>query len=78
LPTNRAGQERFRQTGAAPPKGVRKVAAYHYVDGSGGYTIAETDDPVALAKWANQWSDVLVMDVRPVLGDEELGQVLAG
>jgi hypothetical protein len=77
LAANRTGQERFKETGGAPPpQGVRKIASYHYLDGSGGYSIAETDDPIALAKWANQWSDVIVMDVRPVLTDEQMGQVL--
>jgi hypothetical protein len=77
--TNRTGQERFIKTGgAAPPPGVRKIANYHYADGSGGYTIAESDDPIALAKWCNQWTDVLVFDARPVLTDEQLGKVLAG
>ena len=79
LATTRTGQERFKETGgAAPPSGVRKIAGYHYLDGSGGYTIAESDDPIAMAKWANQWADVILMDVRPVLTDEQMGQVLAG
>jgi len=74
----RTAQERFVSTGGAPPPpGVRKVASYHYADGSGGYTVADTDDPVALARWCNQWTDVLELDLRPVLSDEQLGQMLA-
>ena len=77
--TNRAGQERFKQTGGAPPPaGVKKIAGYHYADGSGGFTLAESDDAVALAKWANEWSDVIALDARPVLTDEQMGQVLGG
>ena len=79
LATNRAGQERFIQTGGAPPPpGARKIAGYHYLDGSGGYTIAETDDPVALAKWCNQWTDVIALEARPIATDEQMGQILAG
>ena len=79
LATTRAGQARFMETGGAPPPaGVRKVAAYHCADGSGGYTIAETDDPVALARWCNQWADLITFDARPVLTDELMGKVLAG
>jgi Protein of unknown function (DUF3303) len=78
LLTQRDGQERFKETGgASPPAGVQKIASYHYVDGSGGFTIAETNDAIALGKWANQWADVIVMDVRPVLTDEQMGQVLS-
>jgi hypothetical protein len=63
--TNRAGQERFKQTGGAPPAaGVKKIAGYHYADGSGGFTLAE--------------SDVIALDARPVLTDEQMGQVLGG
>jgi len=76
--TNRPGQERFKQTGgAAPPAGVKKIASYHFADGSAGFIVAETNDPIALAKWANQWSDVIVMDARPVLTDEQMGEVLS-
>ncbi len=79
LATNRAGQERFKQTGgAAPPAGVTKIAAYHLADGSGGYIIAETNDAIALGKWANQWSDLISLEIRPLLTDEGIGQVLAG
>ena len=78
LPTNRAGQERFKSTGGAPPpSGVQKIASYHYADGSGGFTIAETSDAVALGSWAHQWTDVIALDVRPVLTDEQIGQVLS-
>ena len=74
----RDGQERFKETGGAPPSaGVRKIAGYHYVDGSGGFVIAESDDAIALGKWANQWADVIVMDIRPILTDEQMGQVIS-
>jgi hypothetical protein len=78
LPTQVAGRERFKSTGGAPPPpGIQKIASYHHADGSGGYTIAETSDPVALSTWAIQWSDVLALEVRPILTDQQLGQVLS-
>lgn len=77
--TQRAGQARFVETGGAPPPaGVHKLAAYHHLDGSGGCAIAESGDPVAIARWCNQWSDILSFEVRAILTDEQLGQVLAG
>ena len=78
LPTRRAAQDLFAKTGGAPPSaGVEKIASYHYADGSGGFTIAESNDAIALGKWANQWADVIVLDVRPVLTDEQMGQVIS-
>ena len=70
--------ERFKATGGAPPhKGVKLVARYFYADASGGYTIAESDDPVALARGSKEWADLLEFDVRPVFTDEQAGAVLA-
>jgi Protein of unknown function (DUF3303) len=78
LPTRRAAQNLFKETGGAPPSpGVQKIASYHYADGAGGFTIAESDDAIALGKWANQWADVIVLDVRPVLTDEQMAQVIS-
>ncbi len=77
LATRHAAQDLFKQTGGAPPAGVQKIASYHYADGSGGFTIAESNDAIALGQWANQWADVIVMDLRPVLTDEQMGQVIS-
>jgi hypothetical protein len=77
LATRHAAQDLFKQTGGAPPVGVQKIASYHYADGSGRFTIAESNDAIALGKWANQWADVIVIDVRPVLTDEEMAQVIS-
>lgn len=77
LATDRAGQARFKETaGARPPAKITKAASYHRVDGGGGFVLAETDDPIALGQWCNQWTDLIILDCRPVLTDEQIMQVL--
>lgn len=68
--------ERFRQSGGLPPTGVKFIARYHYVDGSGGISIGETDDPIAMYRWSQEWGDLLVMDTRPVLDDGQVRKAL--
>lgn len=46
-------QARFMETGGPSPEGMTMHSRYHYVDGSGGFAILETDDPAALATLAN-------------------------
>ena len=67
---------RFMETGGAPPDGVKMLCRYHTADGEYGFAIADPSDEVALGKWTIAWNDLLIMDTRPVLDDEGLGEVL--
>ena len=73
-----AAQQRFKQGGGLPPAGVQMIGRRHKADGSGGFTLCQTDDAVALAKWTQDWSDLLEFETFPVLDDNELGNVLGG
>jgi Domain of unknown function (DUF3303) len=76
-PANRnAAQQRFRESGGLPPAGVKMIGRRHKCDGSGGFTLCECDDPVALAKWTQEWSDLIEFETFPVLNDEQIGIVL--
>ena len=68
--------ERFKQTGAPPPKGVTMVGRWHSAEGNRGWLIAETDDPAAVARWLQEWSDLISFEVTPVLTDEQFLAVL--
>ena len=72
-----AAVERFKRTGGAPPAGVKMLGRWHEVGSVAGFAIAEATDPVAVQKWALDWSDLLHFDVRAALTDEQLGQALA-
>ncbi len=78
LPTKRAGQARFKEAGGAvPPAGTQLIASYHYADGSGGCLIVDTSDAMVLTGWANMWTDVIELDIRPVVTGEQMGKLLA-
>ena len=69
-------QARFLETGAPPPDGVKMLGRWHSADTRTGVCIAETDDPVALGKWVQTWSDVMRLDVHLVLDDEQAAAVM--
>ena len=69
-------QRRFSETGGLPPSGVRMVGRWHSAGGLKGFTIAETDDAEALARWTQQWTDLLTFEVTPVIDDEQFGRTL--
>jgi hypothetical protein len=71
-----AAQQRFKHGGGLPPEGVKMIGRRHKADGSGGFTLCESDDPVALAKWTQEWSDLLEFETSPVLDDKQFGIVL--
>lgn len=67
---------RFLKTGGQPPKGVKLLGRWTSADFSKGYDLLESDDPSALTELALQWSDLIEMNVVPVVEDRELGEVL--
>jgi hypothetical protein len=81
--TGRPGQrdaavQRFKETQGAPPPGVKMLNRWHRADGDGGLTIAESNDPQAIYKWAYQWGDVMELDAHPIIDDAEAAKVLFG
>ena len=67
---------RFRETGGPPPEGVTMVGRWHRADGNGGFFVAETEDAAALARWLQEWTDLVSFEVSPVLPDEAFGDVV--
>ncbi len=69
-------QQRFKETGAAPPPGVTMMGRWHSVQGHKGFIIAESADAEALAKWIQEWTDILSSEVTPVITDEQFARVI--
>ena len=69
-------QERFKATGAPPPAGVTMVGRWHCVQGQRGFLVAESADAEAIAKWIQEWTDLLSFEVTPVLTDEQITRVI--
>jgi hypothetical protein len=68
--------ERFRATGGQPPAGARLLGRWTRADFTGGVALLESDDPKALAQFAMTWSDVMELEVVPVLDDQEILEAL--
>jgi hypothetical protein len=71
-----AGQARFKQTGGQPPEGARMLGRWHDVAGLRGWVLAEADNALPLARWTQDWSDLLDFQVVPLLTDEDFGKLL--
>ena len=67
---------RFRATGGQPPAGVKLLGRWTRADFSGGVVLLESDDPKAITQFSLMWSDLMELEVVPVLEDQELLEVL--
>ena len=68
--------ERFKKTGGPPPMGVKMLGRWHSIGQNDGFCVCETDDPVALGKWIQEWSDLMDFSAVPVLDDEGTMKVI--
>ena len=76
-PENRnAVQERFMETGGLPPEGVEMIHRFHAADGSMGLAICNATEGSALANWSQEWSDLIDLDITPIVSDEEMASIL--
>jgi hypothetical protein len=73
-----AAVKRFLETAASPPEGVKMIGRWHDVGSRSGYSVVEADDAVVMAKFSNQWNDLLTIETHVVLTDEQFGQVVSG
>ncbi|HKI46650.1 MAG TPA: DUF3303 family protein [Balneolales bacterium] len=69
-------QQKFKSTGALPPKGVTMRGRWHSVNGNEGYIIAEANEIETVGQWIQEWSDLLTFEVMPVLTDEQVGRII--
>ena len=69
------GIARFKKLGTQVPAGAKFVGRLTRADLGGGFVLLETEDPKALAEFAYTWSDLMNLEVVPVLEDEGLSQV---
>jgi Protein of unknown function (DUF3303) len=68
--------ERFRNTGALPPEGVKLLGRWTRADFSGGFDLLETDDAKKLFEFAYTWGTLMKLEITPVLDDQELKAAL--
>ena len=68
-------QERFVATGGSPPEGVKMIGRWHGV--GKGVCVSESERYEAIAKWAQDWSDLMSMDIYAALDDEASAKLFA-
>jgi hypothetical protein len=68
---------RFLAGKVPPPAGVKVLGRWFKTDGSGGFTLMESDNPAAMFEYAAAWGDVLELHSTIVIEDSEAGPVLA-
>jgi hypothetical protein len=61
--------ERRLEIGTGAPEGVKIIGEWTRLGGGGGYVIYETDKPDYT--WTLAWSDLLEMEVVPILDTEK-------
>ena len=80
LPSDRAKRDeaiqRFLKTGGQPPKGATLLGRWTQADFSQGFDLLECDDAKPLTQCALDWSDVLFLQLTPVIEDKDLVEVL--
>jgi len=72
-----AAAKKFLEGGAPPPAGAEILGRWHASDGSGGFSLLETDDPAVAYEHALTWSEHLEIHTVPVLEDQQVGPILA-
>ncbi len=68
--------DRFLAGEGQPPAGTKLLGRWHKLDGSGGFSLMESDNPAAMYEAAAVWLDVLELHSFAVTEDAEAGAVL--
>lgn len=66
--------KRFREADPKVP-GV-KMTRFHEMGTGRGFSLVESDDPVAVSKMALAWADLVDQETIAVIGDEEIAAAL--
>ena len=67
---------RFRESGGQPPAGAKLLGRWIRADFTGGIVLLETNDAKTLTEFSLMWSDVMELEVVPVIDDGEFVEVL--
>ena len=69
--------EKFLAGDAATPEGVTLLGRWHRMDGAGGYTLYETNQPTQVFRAIVRWADLIEFEAHVVMEDGEIAPVLA-
>ena len=74
--SQKEGIRRFRETGGQPPVGATLLGRWIRADFRGGVVLLESNDAKALTQFSLMWSDVVKLEIVPVVEDQDLVEVL--
>lgn len=60
------------------PEGIKQIGRWHEVGTGRGFRVIEAPDLVTVTKTTLLWSDLMDIEIVPVVNDEELGRALEG
>lgn len=67
-----ACKARFKETGGGKSlEDVKLLGRWHAIGGGKKAHICECDDPIALAKWAYVWSDLMSTVIYPAVDEDD-------
>ena len=67
---------RFQSTGGETPLGVQLVSRWTSADLNGGFAILESYDIKALVEFTLDWSDLMELEIVPLIDDDDVREVL--
>ena len=67
---------RFKATGGRTPKGAQLLGRWTTADLHGGFALLESYDIKALVEFTLGWSDLMELEIVPLIEDDELSEVL--
>ena len=68
---------RFRERGRLMPEGLSYVSSWVSVDLRCCYQLMETEDRTLLDRWIASWSDIVDIEVHPVICSKEAAEKVA-
>ena len=66
---------RFKATGGRTPKGAQLLGRWTTADLNGGFALLESYDIKALVEFTLGWSDLMELEIVPLIEDNELREV---
>ena len=65
---------RFKNEDPKPSADVRTLGRWVEIGAMKGFSLFETDNAVALWKFSARWSDLMEIQVAPIVADEEIAK----
>ena len=63
---------RFRESGGNTPAGCKLLGRWVRADFMGGVALMESSSAAAMTQWSLMWSDLMELEIVPVVDDGEL------